>query len=128
MTIGTCSRCHAAQTVPVFSSPPARPRCACDPCEGSPAAPAFDCEVDKAVDIFREECDAADIRDTLLRMHGHVTLAASSYAEGDGKSFLASLISVAAMAKLLSATVELDLGELDDADSDEEAGHDSEGR
>jgi hypothetical protein len=74
--------------------------------ESGTAARTFDFDVAEAVEIFRTECREDDIRDTLLRMHSFLSVVGSSYAEGDGKGFISGLISLSALAKVLSETVD----------------------
>ena len=107
--LGPCAVCNTVKYVPAYSRPPQSPRCGCTyglTMESGTAARTFDFDVAEAVEIFRTECREDDIRDTLLRMHSFLSVVGSSYAEGDGKGFISGLISLSALAKVLSETAD----------------------
>ena len=66
----------------------------------------FDRDVQCALDAFRLDCEHDDLRDTLLRLHSFASMAAAAYSNDDHKSFLAAMISLGALAKLLSEAAE----------------------
>lgn len=107
VVIGLCDVCGQLRRAPSFSYPPADPTCACD---NKPEPPrvvsTFDRDVQCALDAFRVDCEHDDMRDTLLRLHSFAAMAAAAHSNDDAKSFIAALISLSAVAKLLSESVE----------------------
>lgn len=112
MLLGVCPVCNTERFVPEYSYPPQTPRCGCtygNVVVPGTAAQTFDAEVAEAFEVFRMECSEDDIRDVILRMHSFLAMVSSAYAEGDGKGFTSGLISLGALAKVLSETVDEDL-------------------
>ena len=122
--IGICELCGEPKRVPAYSFPPKAPSCACStrpnaPQEGTGVL-AFDRELRDAYDIFRSECEDDDVRDTIIRMQSFLAMIGTAYNDQDGKTFLSGLISLAALAKVLSTTVD----EEDDDDGEDPAEED----
>jgi hypothetical protein len=92
-----------------------------DPSKGTGARP-FERRAAKAYEAFLKACEEDDVRDTIIRLQGFVAMIGSAYADGDGKAFLSGLVSLAAIAKVLSNTVGEEDDDLDDDDAGEEGG------
>lgn len=130
IVIGLCPRCRELLRVPMYSSPPARPSCACAP----QAAPqdasglkAYEEVFLQSISLLRETCQGEDVPHTFLRMQAFLGAAGAAYSQGDGKAFVAALASLSALARVLSETVEEDPHDACPAPS-LQAGSDSEDR
>ena len=114
--LDTCPACNTVKYVPAFSCPPQSPRCACEvglTRNTGTAARRFDFDVARAFETLRQDCEKEDVRDTILRMHSFLALVGSAYSEGEGKAFISGLVSLSALARVLSETIEDDADELE---------------
>lgn len=111
VVLGLCPRCRELLRVPMYSSPPAEPICACRSVattSGPSGLEAYEKVFLHAVDLLRTTCQGEDVAHTLLRMQAFLGAAGAAYSQGDGKDFVASLASLSALARVLSETVEED--------------------